>query len=252
MKKEPREAEREAEAVGDAVGELEAVFGPDRMVTLKWYEQGLRQCNSVARVERRDGRGHGTAWLVRAADFFPGRAGVLLLTNAHVVSDDPNPFNNPKAIGPDEAKINFRAGGKDLLMDVKEEVVRTSPPDEFDATFLELAGEPPAPPLVIHKKTLALVEPPPRLYIIGHPGGRDLELSLHDNYLLGCDERLVHYRTPTEGGSSGSPVFEPEFWEVIALHHKGSKALNKLDGTGRYEANEGIAIGAVKKWTAES
>jgi V8-like Glu-specific endopeptidase len=53
----------------------------------------------------------------------------------------------------------------------------------------------------------------------------------------------VHYRAPTEGGSSGSPVFNDQ-WEVIALHHKGGKVgmprLNGLNGT--YAANEGISI----------
>jgi V8-like Glu-specific endopeptidase len=39
-------------------------------------------------------------------------------------------------------------------------------------------------------------------------------------------EDVVQYRTDTEGGSSGSPVFD-EQWRVIALHHKwGSRPLN--------------------------
>jgi V8-like Glu-specific endopeptidase len=81
------------------------------------------------------------------------------------------------------------------------------------------------------------------MYVIGHPKGRDLELSLQDNYLLGFDDMLVHYRTPTEKGSSGSPVFEPEDWRVIALHHKGNEEMKRLDGKdGTYEANEGISI----------
>jgi Trypsin-like peptidase domain/MAP3K TRAFs-binding domain len=253
VEKNPHKVEEEAAVVQNAVDELEAIFGTDKMVTLKWYKQGLDRCNAVARVEKTNGRGHGTGWLVRAEDFFPGRTGVLLLTNAHVVSDDPNPFTNPLAIFPEDARVNFRAGEKDVIFTVREEIVKTSPPNEFDATFLEIEGEPPASPLVIHPRALEMAEPPPRLYIIGHPAGRDVELSLHDNYLLGCDERLVHYRTPTERGSSGSPVFEPEDWRVVALHHKGSDALPRIDGRpGTYEANEGIAVGAIRKWTAEA
>jgi V8-like Glu-specific endopeptidase len=252
MEKRPREVKQEAAVVQSAVKDLEAIFGPDRTVTLKWYKKGLDQCNAVARVEKSNGRGHGTGWLVRAEDFFPGRTGLLLLTNAHVVSDDPNPFTNPLAILPDEARVNFRAGEQDVVFSVKEEVVKSSPPDELDATFLELEGEPPAPPLVIHRKALEAADPAPRLYIIGHPGGRDVELSLHDNQLLATNERLLHYRTPTEKGSSGSPVFESEDWRVVALHHKGGDSLPRIDGQpGAYQANEGIAVGAIQKWAAE-
>jgi V8-like Glu-specific endopeptidase len=57
----------------------------------------------------------------------------------------------------------------------------------------------------------------------------------------------VHYRAPTEGGSSGSPVFNSRLWQVIALHHKGGKiGMSKLNGkSGTYAANEGIAIQSI-------
>jgi V8-like Glu-specific endopeptidase len=93
-----------------------------------------------------------------------------------------------------------------------------------------------------------MADPPPRLYIIGHPRGRDLELSLQDNHLLALNERVLHYRTPTEPGSSGSPVFEPEDWRVVALHHKGNELMARIDGTpGTYQANEGISILALQE-----
>ena len=59
----------------------------------------------------------------------------------------------------------------------------------------------------------------------------------------------VHYRAPTEGGSSGSPVFNARLWEVIALHHKGGKiGMPKLNGVaGEYAANEGISIHSIKE-----
>jgi V8-like Glu-specific endopeptidase len=58
-------------------------------------------------------------------------------------------------------------------------------------------------------------------------------------------ESLLHYRTPTDPGSSGSPVFNSE-WEVIALHHSGSSKTPRLHGGGFYEANEGIALSAIR------
>jgi V8-like Glu-specific endopeptidase len=101
--------------------------------------------------------------------------------------------------------------------------------------------------LPLDPSVLKLDTPLQRLYIIGHPGGRDLEFSLQDNYLLAASERLVHYRTPSEGGSSGSPVFGPTDWKVVALHHAGRNDMPRLDGQGTYEANEGIALAALTK-----
>lgn len=249
--RDPKKAVEEAATVGSAIKDLEAVFGPDRMVPLKWYKKGLLQCNSIARVEKRSGKGHGTGWLVRAKDFFPGREGLLLLTNAHVVSDNPNPIDNPLAIYPDNSQINFQALGE--VFEVEDEVVWTFPPKELDATFLALKSKPTAEPLELHTRAMQMAEPPPRMYVIGHPGGRDLELSLQDNYLLACNNNLLHYRTPTEQGSSGSPVFEPEDWRVVALHHAGKKQMERIDGQpGTYEANEGISILTLQKATQNS
>lgn len=47
-------------------------------------------------------------------------------------------------------------------------------------------------------------------------------------------ERLLHYRTPTEPGSSVRPVFNAR-WEVVALHHAVSPTTRRPE----YEANEG-------------
>jgi len=43
-------------------------------------------------------------------------------------------------------------------------------------------------------------------------------------------------------------VFDAKGWEVIGLHHKGSKdGLPRLNGkTGSYSANEGVSIVSIK------
>ena len=75
----------------------------------------------------------------------------------------------------------------------------------------------------------------------------DLSFSLHDNEMLDNDDRVVHYRTPTDPGSSGSPVFNNQ-WNLIGLHHAGSREMRKLGGKdGTYEANEGIWIVPIVK-----
>jgi len=237
--REPEKVAGEVQAVGLAVEELEALFGTARTVTLKWYKLGLEQCNAVARIEKPDGRACGTGWLVKASDFFEGREGVLLLTNEHVI---------PRCVRPKDAQANFQTIGETLPV---KEIIWTSPIAELDATFVTLDGEPKAKPLVLHDEAVEMPQPPeaaPRLYIIGHPMGRDIEFSIQDNHLLACNETLLHYRTPTEPGSSGSPVFESERWRVVALHHGGGANVTRLDDVnGTYEANEGIAIRAIMK-----
>ncbi|HSS18587.1 MAG TPA: serine protease [Pyrinomonadaceae bacterium] len=244
LERESTTIAHEAACVEDAVDGLESNFGTDKTSTLAWYKLGLETCNSVARIERRNGKGYGTGWLVKAGDFFPGEKGVLLLTNNHVISNSPNPYS----IFPDECQINFQA--KKQVLRVDDDAFWYSSYTELDATFLKLKGKPKAPPLNLHKRPMAMRNPAPRLYIIGHPAGRDLELSLQDNQLLAVNEEVLHYRTPTEPGSSGSPVFEPDEWKAVALHHKGNEEMKRIDGKrGTYQANEGISILALQNLT---
>jgi V8-like Glu-specific endopeptidase len=87
---------------------------------------------------------------------------------------------------------------------------------------------------------------PQRAYIIGHPRGWSTpQISLHDNRMLDYDETYVHYRSPTDPGSSGSPVFDNE-WRLIGVHHAGSSSMARLRGKGGvYQANEAIRISAI-------
>ncbi|HEU4432098.1 MAG TPA: serine protease [Pyrinomonadaceae bacterium] len=244
---DPKQLKAEAEALADNMQNLEAIFGTDKMQTYKWYKQGLDQCNSIARIERRNGQGHGTGWLVKASDFFPGDQGVLLLTNDHVISQ----VANPLAIYPQDCQVNFQALGE--VLEVEDKVRWSSPYTQLDATFLKLKQEPKAAPLMLHKSAVKMGKPAPRMYIIGHPQGRDLELSLQDNELVACNDTLVHYRTPTEPGNSGSPVFESNAWEVVALHHRGKDKMKRIDGQdGFYQANEGVSILRIQSETMNS
>lgn len=229
--------------------QLQKILGDDRTVTLRWYRTGLERARSIARIEV-NGKGIGTGWLVSSAKFFPnGNDRILLITNAHVVAPE-TPNRYPGAAKPSKIEVNFQMqqhrtkAGK---------IIFHSPVDEFDATFLELESPPPdSPTLPLDLNKIEVEEPVQRLYIIGHPGGREIEFSIHDNYLLGIQGRLIHYRTPSEEGSSGSPVFGPLNWEVIALHHAGNREMARLSGEGVYEANEGIVLGTLCKETERS
>ena len=220
---------------------LEKVFGIDRTQTLKWYKTGWDRAWSVARLETLGGRGIGTGWLVEGEDFFPNYSGLLLITNAHVVS-----LHTPDSgLPPYQVRANFQ----ELKMIYElGEIIWSSPQINLDTTFVTIKGNPPLEPLPIDLNPIQMSSPPPRIYIIGHPGGRDCEVSLHDNHLIARNDTFLHYRTPTEVGSSGSPVFDQDGWRVVALHHCGKIDMPRIDGQkGTYEANEGISLLAIKR-----
>jgi len=218
----------------------EKTFGSERYVPLGWYRLGLERCRGVAQIRDKFGRGLGTGFLIRGIDLAPELGdSFLLLTNNHVV---------PSAVAPENAVVVFEAldtvAGQQLRV---AEVLWSSPFAELDATLLRLdkpVAGPEAFPIARQLPQLPKKddEEKKKVYVIGHPLGGGLSISLSDNALLGYNERLLHYRAPTEGGSSGSPVFDDQ-WELIALHHGGGEALKRLDGEpGFYQANEGIHI----------
>lgn len=221
---------------------FEKIFGQDKTQTLEWYLNGLERTKSVARIEMLNGKGFGTGWLVKKKDFFPDTQGLMIVTNAHVVSENSSDIG----LHPSNIRVNFQQ-----LQHIcyKTKIIWSSSQDELDTTFLSIEDNPPnTNPLEIEANPVQMCEPPPRVYVMGHPGGRSLEFSLHDSHLIACNETYLHYRTPTEGGSSGSPVFDQVGWKVVALHHKGKYEMPRIDGKeGTYEANEGISVSAIKK-----
>jgi hypothetical protein len=238
LRVDPRKVAAEAEIALNANKRLEKVFGADGYEPLRWLRTALERCEAVARVESLSGERIGTGFLVRARDFFPGRSEneLLFLTNAHVISPADKLFSG--AISPEAACVVFEASGKVYQI---EKLIWSSPPGELDATFLtvkSLDGSefcPLTPPPVAFE-----LEEQPRVYIIGHPLGAGLSISLQDSIWLDTDGRLLHYRTPTQPGSSGSPVFDQRYWTLIGLHHASGTDI-KGDG-----ANEGIAITAIQ------
>ncbi len=63
------------------------------------------------------------------------------------------------------------------------------------------------------------------LIIVQHPQGEPMKLAIDTQSVLqvNANGTRVRYRTNTEGGSSGSPVYDM-FWRMVALHHLGDPA----------------------------
>ena len=224
---------------------LEKVFGAGQFKTVKWYQHGLECCESIARIETSEGNSEGTGWVCRAdALFGNGSDKLLLVTNSHVV----NAEGGQGTLRFDKAAVRFEISGH---ISRCSSIVWSSPISECDATILELDSLPPkVAGLSLSDEPLTMPSPSERarrLYVIGYAGGRGLSFSFDDNIMIGCNDRRVHYRTPTEGGSSGSPVFNEDGWGVVALHHAGKAKMPKLDDPmSFYEANEGIPIAAIR------
>jgi hypothetical protein len=239
----------ETARVQKATKRYEKVFGTDRYQPFAWYKMGLQRCAAVARIEAVSGYRIGTGLLVRRADFFSGGKDneLVLLTNAHVISPVEKPF--PGALPPEAARAVFEVSGKTCEV---TGLVWSSSPTELDATFVTLGQ------LELNAEFCPVTPPPApfnpketqRVYVIGYPLGGGLSISLQDSVWLDTDDKYLHYRTPTDPGSSGSPVFDQQFWSVMGLHHAGEADMVRLHGeTGTYEANEGIAISAIQKAT---
>jgi hypothetical protein len=225
----------------------------------------MERARSVALIRGHGGRGIGTGFLVRGGDLHPALGDELaVVTNAHVVSA----LQDDGGIEPDQALIAFDTqngtAGTQAYYRVQK-LLRGSPKQNLDTSLLRLDPAVQAIAPCPIAKGLPPLNNDQRVCIIGHHKGGELSFSLQDNELLDHEgppagtpsqpgRCLIHYRAPTEPGSSGSPVFnEAPDWQVIGLHHAGGEYVRKLNGqSGTYGANEAIWIQSIAKAMAES
>lgn len=248
-------------------GQLEAVLGSLGTKTWEWWQDGLAAARSVCAIQKRGGNRFGTGWALRAANLGPSiaeQAGggdvLIVITNFHVVNSGLREADyTPGAALPDEVELCFEAVATDRRYRVRK-VLWESPPGQHDCAVL-LPDEPldsAVRPLALASALPGLEGEQARVFVIGHPLGQKLAFSMQDNELIDHEGPpngqpaipgvcRVHYRAPTQPGNSGSPVFNSQTWEVIALHHKGgAKGMRLLNGKpGTYGANEGITMASI-------
>jgi hypothetical protein len=227
---------------------LEAVFGEDQYQSVKWYRAGLEASKSVVRIVRPLGATVGTGFLVPGDVLHPGLGPALVVvTNFHVANRDGTHPGRP----PDQLRVIYEDQGPEipLAADVAWQSplcpVGTNPPTSVDTTVLRPAAPPPSAPSYI-ARTATRPQLAERLYVIGYPLGEYLAFSLQDNKIVGASDELLHYRSPTRPGSSGSPLFDSE-WQLVGLHHAGKENLARIDDPdATYAANEGFLLTAVQ------
>ena len=224
-----------AEPASDGTGEvLERIIGTSDLMGVAFLERGLQVARSVARlwVDASGGtpEGYGTGFMVSPR---------LMLTNHHVLGD-----REVAARSLAQFDYALQASG------------RPYPPATFqiDVDTFHLADQ---------HLDFALVALAPRSQdgrslsefgwnrltqeegkaiaaqfgnIIQHPNAEMKQLTLRENRIISVLTEFLHYTADTEGGSSGSPVYNDR-WEVVALHHSGVTKTNEakqtlaIDGT---------------------
>lgn len=239
------------------VGEQEKNFLGESTFSIANVREMLAACSSIGCVMNRSGARLGTGFLVDGEWLGFKGVGTVFMTNAHVLSK-----TVPKAISPDNCLVSFEVeweiAHKPIFYNVERVLFESAPgnlgassDDALDVTIVSLKPESQTVSGFTALKTtdvLPLIQDKSKAYVVGHPMGSGLQISLNDSLLLDVDEaeRLVHYRTPTDPGSSGSPVFNTD-WEVIGLHHGGSCTTPRLHGSGDYEANEAISLLSIRR-----
>ena len=241
-----------------AAGQLEKTLGTRAALDARWLNNLLDHGRAVARIGKNKFKGMGTGFYLPGEALHPSWAGKhLLLSNYHVIS----PNGQTGGIFWESVVATFQHTQAGFRLDG---VLWSSPPSPYgmsrpdnrhlDVVVAELDADPDIqhrypvssrlPKVNIHNRQ--------RVYIIGHPHGGELAFSVQDNQLLDHEIPLIHYFTPTDPGSSGSPVFD-ENLELIGIHRAGSFEAPLLNGKknprtkNTYPANEGVWVQSIRE-----
>ncbi|WP_416961774.1 trypsin-like peptidase domain-containing protein [Streptomyces sp. Agncl-13] len=224
---------------------FERILGAaNELQSVNFLARGARAARAVARVDIIQGgrrAGFGTGFLVGER---------LLLTNHHVLPDVATATESA-------AEFDFESDADGVPKPVDsydlapDELFVTDP--ALDYTLVAVGARPDGKRpgevhgwlrLIAQQGKIVIGEP---VNIVGHPDRRPKEVAVRANELLNQLPRFLHYRTDTEPGSSGSPVFNDQ-WEVVALHHAG---VPDPGGAG-WIANEGARVSGILRHLAEA
>lgn len=199
---------------------FEKIHGMRDFLPARFLAAGAERARAVCRVRT------STSW---GTGFLIGHG--VLMTNNHVLG-------SIAEASVSYAEFGFEDGAESTKVALLPgDLFITDPELDFTIVACETTGieEHPTIPL---RRDPAMVAIGERVSIVQHPRARPKEIALHDNKVVAVKDLVVHYRTDTEPGSSGSPVFNVD-WELVALHHAGWK-----DDAGA-ATNEGVRIATI-------
>ena len=200
--------------------ELEKVHLQANFLPASFLRDGASNARAVCRIKTRSSLG--TGFLIA-----PG----ILMTNNHVLGSKAEARESV-------AEFGFEPGRETTAVSIHPNRLFITH-RELDFTIVACDGEPITEfPRIPLRRSPATVTRHERVNIIQHPSGRAKEVALHDNQVTRIKDKVLHYRTDTEPGSSGSPVFNNE-WDLVALHHAGFRE------SGGKAFNEGVRISAI-------
>lgn len=182
-----------------------------------WFLRvGFERARSVARVELSDGT---QSWFGTGFMVSPG----LLMTNHHVL---------PSIEVARKARVFFDYEDDEQGRQLSPQLFLAQPDRFFlnnellDVALVAVDGDPGrrwgAIPL---RHRPSAIGPGARVNLIQHPRGGSKQIVMHGNEVVEVTDAAIHYLADTEGGSSGSPVFNDR-WELVALHHRGGSRDN--------------------------
>jgi hypothetical protein len=219
---------------------FEAIYGSEAYVRFEWLQSLSGLTLGIARVHNTTtGEPFGTGFVVKGSDLCAawGDAPVFV-TNAHVMSDQ---AADEAPLGPGDASAEFtRMPGRPKV--ALGEKLYHSPKINLDCWIcrIQLPDNIPSLGTTFYNPLVSTPgDRPQRVYVIGHPKGGELAISMYGNGLVGYEMPYVHYKSPTEGGSSGSPVLNRSL-KTFALHHKTREALKVNEGVLLEQIKQGI------------
>jgi endonuclease G len=223
----------------------ERILGRSDLFPISYLQAGLDAARPICRIEVRDpvGRvqGYGTGFLVSPA---------LLMTNNHVLGTaDSARFSLAQLNHETDLQLmprpiqSFRLDPErfflsDERLDFTLVAVEPASADGTRLTdfgFLKLLAD-------SGKALLGEY-----VSIIQHPSGGPKAVAVRENEVVDVFDDFVHYKTDTEPGSSGSPVFN-DTWSVVALHHAG---VPDPAGGANFVANEGTRISSIVEFLSK-
>jgi len=206
----------------DISDHFEKVHKEANFLPSSFLENGVARAHSVCRIVT--DTSYGSGFLIASRNF--------IMTNNHVIPDIETARSSVAEFDYDEDNVEYDVSFKpDVFFltdqDLDFTIIACDPsplPDEIEAI-----------PLLRDIDTVTRGE---RVNIVQHPKGRRKEISLHDNKVNYVYDVGIRYTADTEGGSSGSPVFNNQ-WNLVALHHAG------WSDTAGTATNEGMRIAAI-------